>query len=142
MEGIRGLGLWAQTGRIRHLSYMYPVCQPWIQVHIRIWFGKKNSYVITNIKYRYILYIRKTEENGYMYKLTKEIPLLLGLGKKKEHRSNTQLKTPEFYVGNPNREKITELHANLIYYREITGEEKRTSHPLCIYNGIHTHFLS
>ena len=59
------------------------------------------------------------------------------LGKKKEHKSIIQSKISEFYVKNLNQEKSqsrTQIHYILI---GITGEEERTSQPLCIYNGIH-----
>ena len=60
------------------------------------------------------------------------------IGKKKEHTSITQSKTLEFYVENPNREKLRSSMQVHYIIREITREEERTSQPLCIYNGIHT----
>ena len=68
---------------------------------------------------------------------------LLGkqIGKKKEHQSNTQSKSPKFYVENPNPEKPqsrTQIHYII---REITVEEERTSKPLCIYNDMYTRII-
>jgi len=57
------------------------------------------------------------------------------IGKKKEYRSNTQSKTLEFYVKNPNQEKSRSRMWTTIL-SERFQEKKRTSQPLCIYNDI------
>ena len=59
------------------------------------------------------------------------------IGKKKEHKSNTQSKTSKFYVKNSDQENPKSRMQIHYIIREITGEEERTSQPLCIYNDIH-----
>jgi len=51
------------------------------------------------------------------------------------------LNRTEFYVKNSNQKKLRNYKQIHRIIREITGEEEKISHPLCIYND-KTSFLS
>ena len=54
------------------------------------------------------------------------------LGKQKEHISNEQLNTPEFYVENLNWKK-PQSHTNSLYLREMTEEKTTVTHKFTIF---------
>ena len=58
--------------------------------------------------------------------------------KKKEHRSNTQSRTLEFYVKNLNLQKIMKPHANPLYYHR-DYRRRRENFTVVLYLQWHTH---